>query len=639
MEPQQETIPRKFLRPGVSTGLFFLLFYAYVWLVVGPRLVHHALGILVPYAPFVFHTEWLFLREHLTRAGGLMEYCTRLLSQFYVLDWAGALIITATTWGMGFLSTGLLRRSRRKDGDLLRFVPAVIVLLLYGSYSLPLGPVLSILMAVGAFAVYVRLAPKAPARRVVTILIACPILYHVAGSSSLLFAVLVAIDEWLIGNRKWVAWAAIACGLVVPWLATIVYDINFEDAYAGFLLSAPGVVPLKWSYTLALYLFFPTALAGSVRWGNARAAEASLGEKAAIPASKSARRSRKGGRSPNREPRHLSLAQMPTWAVPAVFFGVAVVIAWFSLDTRTRTVLEMDDCAQHERWDEVLICAKRLPKESYSVRCNRNIMQALYHTGRLADEMFRYPQRPGFDLFSTPEDGWDLGTHFQESRLFLDLGQVNLALRCAYEALATSGEQPEVLEQLATLHAVKGQPKTARMLLHSLAKHPFHRQAAREKLYRLEADPSLAGDREISQLRENMPSRDSIFRENSVEEFLQILLEKNPRNRMAFELLMAHYLSNGKPEKVLENLPRLKEFAYSAVPRYYQEAIMVDALLSKRPPSSHGFEPSPEVLRRAQAFQRITSSAASPQEAFQAALEAGLGDSYFFYSIYGVSGR
>lgn len=166
MEAKQETITRRSLWSGTAAGLFFLLFYLYVWLVVDPRLVHHALGILVPYAQFAFRTDGPFFLEHLARAGGLVEYGVRLLSQLYAFGWAGALIATASAWCMGALVEGVLARGGRRGGEVLRFVPAAIVLLMYCVYSHPLGPVLSIVTTVGAFAIYVRWrCGTGPARR------------------------------------------------------------------------------------------------------------------------------------------------------------------------------------------------------------------------------------------------------------------------------------------------------------------------------------------------------------------------------------------------------------------------------------------------------------------------------------------
>jgi hypothetical protein len=265
-------------------------------------------------------------------------------------------------------------------------------------------------------------------------------------------------------------------------------------------------------------------------------------------------------------------------------------------------------------------------------------MLALYHTGRLGDEMFHYPQRRDVDWFATPTEQRDLGAFFQESRLYLELGHVNLAERCAYEALATSGEQPEILEHLAVIHAVTGRPQTAKMFLRTLGRHLFYRGAAHAMLCRLEADPTLENDPRASRIRANAVATDLIAQEAGPDELLEALLRANPKNRLAFELLMARYLSDGRPDKVVANLRRLRDFSYPNVPRHYQEALVAHAWSCGRSLADFGFAVDPGVLDDAREFQRITTTAPSPHEAVRAALEAGLGGSYFFYLAHGISG-
>lgn len=62
---------------GLNTGIFFLLFHLYVWLIIDPRLVDHAVGILSPYYSLSFTAGWPFLHEHLSRSGGIVEYVAR----------------------------------------------------------------------------------------------------------------------------------------------------------------------------------------------------------------------------------------------------------------------------------------------------------------------------------------------------------------------------------------------------------------------------------------------------------------------------------------------------------------------------------------------------------------------------------
>ena len=625
MKNTPEAIARRVPWSGLETGLLLLLFYLYVWLVIDPRLIHHSLGIMTVYRPFSFHTGWPFFAQHLARAGGIVEYGARLGSEFYAVGWAGALIITTAAWCAGFFAEWLSRRAGRARGRLLGYAAAAVVLVMHGGYSHPLHPILSLLAGLGGFVLYVRFAPRTPIQRMPVFLVMFLVLYHVAGSGSLIFPVMVAVDELLIGGRKAVAALALMCGLIVPWAAATLFGVELAEAYGSFLVSEAGVSPGKWPHTLALYLFFPTVLAGIA------------GSVAARPRAEPAaaeRDRRRGARSGRQESRPSPSRRLLTRPVAIVVgLGGLGALAWLSLHSVSRSVLEIDYFSQQEQWDEVLRSADRLPRGLENVRCERNILLALYHTGRLGDEMYRYSLRAGAELFGTPEADQDFGSYYQESRLLLELGQVNQAEKCAYESLETTGDQPIVLAQLATINIVKRQPDTARIFLRALAKHPFQRRAAQEQLRRLAEDPGLENDPRVSRIRANAVVKDFATRYAGVEAFLDTLLERNPRNRLAFELLMAYGLHTGSLDLVIRNLERLKDLSYSTVPRHYQEAWLIYHDLPDNPPPIPGFELDPEVVRRARDFRRITAHAARPQDAIREAWEAGLGDSYFFYYL------
>ncbi len=87
VKDRPDAISRRASRSGVDTGLFFVLFYLYVWLVIDPRLIHHTMGLVTPYRPFSFTTGWPFLWEHLALPGGLVMYGSRYLSALYAVGW------------------------------------------------------------------------------------------------------------------------------------------------------------------------------------------------------------------------------------------------------------------------------------------------------------------------------------------------------------------------------------------------------------------------------------------------------------------------------------------------------------------------------------------------------------------------
>jgi hypothetical protein len=198
---------------SVAARLFFVFFYGYVWLIIEPRLIHHSLGIQSFYDRFAFHTDWSFFQEHLARVGGPVEYAARLLSQCYRWDWAGALIVTAVAWCASLGADFVTGRDGRSRGRVLRYVPAAMLLVMVGGYLHPLNAVLSLLAAFAGYVGYVRWAPQAPARRLLVLLLAAVALYWFAGSGSLLFPILVALEERVISGRKSLAAAAVLCML------------------------------------------------------------------------------------------------------------------------------------------------------------------------------------------------------------------------------------------------------------------------------------------------------------------------------------------------------------------------------------------------------------------------------------------
>ncbi len=107
---------------------------------------------------------------------------------------------------------------------------------------------------------------------------------------------------------------------------------------------------------------------------------------------------------------------------------------------------------------------------------------------------------------------------------------------------------------------------------------------------------------------------------------------------MAFDFLMARYLRTARPEKVVENLGHLDRFGYRELPRHFQEAIVVHASRTGGELPSTETRVTPETRIRAAAFTELLAGSSSREEAMQKAVEAGLGDSYFFYHSFGVSG-
>jgi hypothetical protein len=128
-----------------------------------------------------------------------------------------------------------------------------------------------------------------------------------------------------------------------------------------------------------------------------------------------------------------------------------------------------------------------------------------------------------------------------------------------------------------------------------------------------------------------------------VERLLLDQLEQDPSNRMAFEFLMGDYLLARDGAKIAALMPRIADMngpAYVGpggqrrTPRYYQEAMAINAEMTGRKVAIDGFEIQPDTLQRLDSFKRVVAQAPSKSAAMQAAWE-GFRNSYFFYAYFG----
>ncbi|MCL4203041.1 MAG: hypothetical protein KJ000_11110 [Pirellulaceae bacterium] len=620
-------------RQRVETGVFFLLYYLYVWLVLDTRLIHHAIGIFTPYYALAFTTGWAMFRECVSRPGGLVEYLARFLSTFYGVGWLGAAIVTCLAWCTSAVVDALQQITGQTRGMVLRYGPPVLLLAMHGKYDQPLTTILSLLVALALFLIYQRLAPRNAVTRVVLLLVLSGAAYIVAGPKGLWFPILASVYEWPINGHAGRAVVALVSALLVPGLlGVLLFRLPGREVYTGLLLSAEGLAEGDWLYALVLHLYFPVVLTGAVLRPLAVTCWRSCRAKLAVIAA-----------NPSRGERLVRFLRRgeSRWSVKLAGICLAAgAIAWSTLHADTRFALLLDFYCQRERWHDALRTADSRPQNVAYDRNQRNVLMALYHAGRLGDTVFSYPQAAGRDPYLVPQAERDVHAYLQESRFNLELGLVNRAEKCAYEALAGTGDLPAVLEHLAMIHIVKDQPEAAKVFLNALGKKPLHRRVATDLLQRLEFDPRLESDPRVRRLRRCRLSEDRVSAAlvGNCEESLRALLDQNPDNRMAFEFLMVHYLRTVRPGQVVEALSQLERFGYSEIPRHFQEAVFVHASQTNTPFPLNEYRFDRETQARAAAFFNILGRSSDREEAKQRAFEAGLSDSYFFYCWFGVSG-
>ena len=587
--------------------LFFALYYLCLWLVVDLRLIYHGGGIILNFP--VFYRGWEFFQGFLSYPGGPVDYVSAFLSQFFYIGWAGALVATVQAWLLWFCTGSITRTVNGWRPRWVCVLLPVFLLVLYTQSLYQFTTATTLLAAFWFVCLYMRTAMKNRVVSMLVFIVLAIIVYVAAGKACLLFAVLCAMYEFIV-RRRWLN--GLMCLVAAPVISYIVSILIFDASVVASLSrfrslsleAGPGMMMV----IRILYLFLPVTVLGLWLLGLI-------------------------GIRPSGRFFYRGAGMVPKVIGLALPFVVGVVAVGLSYNSTLKTMLEIDYYGCQKMWPEVLQAANRPPRYKFA---SHVVNRALCHTGRLADDMISYPQRAEVLFMANKIDKtafWEL------SDTFIDLGQINMAEYAFFECVETYGERPIILRRLALVNMVKGNIGAARVCLGTLSKTLFDASWARDCLERIEADPNLSTDKEVQYLRSLMAEKDrnTLAIEPNM---LLDLLDKNKRNRMAFEYLMGYYLLKGQFDAFVGNLYRLNDFDYARIPRAYEEAILFYNYTKKTkavlPP---GREISPESRERFNGFLKtyLERYGANRNAAYNE-LARDYGDSYFFYCIYGRSG-
>lgn len=197
------------------------------------------------------------------------------------------------------------------------------------------------------------------------------------------------------------------------------------------------------------------------------------------------------------------------------------------------------------------------------------------------------------------------------------------------------GETPRVLERMALVYILSGNPEGAKTFVRALEKVPFQAARAQQYIAALDRDPGMRADPLVARIRPLMLYND-YFGSWSTEQILQQCLETNPSNRMAFEYLLAHYLLTSDMKGFGSLAPRLKDF-YRDLPTHVQEALLVYRQENgSLPPGIDGSAIHSQTAARCQSFFQLMAQLQNgPAEDAAKALAPAFGETYWFFWTFG----
>jgi hypothetical protein len=619
---------------GASRGLiFFALFYLYLWLGVDLRLMYHGAGVITNFP--VFYKGWAFFVTFLSHPGGPLEYLSAFLSQLFYYSWAGALVVTVQAWLLSVCIDYLLRAVSLPRIRWIRFIPPILLLVLYTRYAYHFPTILAFLTAMLLVCLYLKMtfSQTAILGCIGTFLSLSIILYYLAGGAFLLFAVVCAIYELLFRSRWKTGLFYLLSVAVIPYVVgLLIFGVSIIDAYCNML-------PFSWKIlyyearkreviiVYLLYLILPLTL---IVFGLLQILGKRLHFVKNLTKKKHRNKLSKLLLKIFSRYRHSPKLR---WAIESLLLLVIAGSAvFFSRNDNLRTRFKVDYYAYHKMWPELLTSAQHNPDNPFIAQA---VNRALYHIGRLGYDMFSWPQHPDYLFLSDKKYKW-MG--WQIFDVYLDLGLVNMAENALTNCLEGLGDRPMVLQRLAFINMVKENYDSARIYLGALGKTLFDAGWANYYLARLKSDPNLSEDKEIQRLRSLRLEKDFGYTTVTVEKLLLQLLEKNRQNRMAFEYLMAWYMLNKHLGKLVQNIERLKDLGYLKLPTHYEEASLIYVYGTGKPLNLGGYQPNPQLRQRIEDFSRLLSSYGADKQAAFKELSKNFRNTYFFYYIYAPSG-
>ena len=575
--------------PAFPVGVIVLLVssFLYVWLRVEPRLEYHSCG---PY----FYRQRAFLEPFLGRPGGLANYAGVFLAQLNYLDYLGALVFVLTEGMVLLTAVFCLARIGGRAPGLVALVPLFVLLLLRNRYGCPV-PALSVglFLALAASAANVWSPWRRPWLATTISGLISSLLFCLAGLwSALLFAVLSCLFVFIrMGN-----WSAGLSCLVLALAAPLLAVGKGNLRIAELVNPWPGGV--NWALAAVLYASVPVA--GAIL--------AFLPEPAATP-------------PVPRPVRWFQAARLGEGVVVlAILLGWAAV--WLTFDRRQKFLAEMNYYASCGQYEAVLAAAKEV--KALNDPAKTRLELALYHSGRLAEELFSF-----HNLVEEAPSGAGEQCRALSQPLF-ELGLISDAEHMACEALVMEGDRPDLLRLLARINLLKDRPQAAQVFLNVLSLIPFQGEHANDAWPIMDPGMPTAERAFLARMPAPVLTNDVLHEELPVGRLLDVVLTLNPTNQMAFEYAMAVYLLELDLEKAVKHLRLLGNFNYARIPRPYEEALVLFQELNGVSFELKGRAIRPETTARFHQFREAARKLQGRANG-RALMAANFGDTYWYY--------
>ena len=500
------------------------------------------------YQMFLFDTNYFL--ERIVLPGGLADYISEFLVQFYYMPVLGGTIIALLLMSIQAISWGLMKQYGMKavfPGYLLSFVPSIVLWCAMGDQNLLLSFVVALSGALLMGWIHNRFHNRLV--KVVFELVSTALVYWFLGPVVFLYAALMIGDTLMKGKQNGhilssLGYSACLLILTVAWILLTTQSLQYPlyRIFSGLnYYRYPGTVsslPLGVMIWTVVVVFF-----GMVPDG------------------------------------HAWIKRLQQSKVVMVLAYVLVIVAsWFgikaSFDAMTYDLIDYDFLVRTEQWDKIIEKAEKKPATTpLSVSC---VNLALSQKGMLADRLFDFYQNGGEGLF--PTFTRDMTSPVSTAEIFFRLGMVNDAERYmfeAQEAIPNYRKSARLTRRIIECEIINGNYQVAAKLLRRLQKTLFYSNWANQTMALLGNEKAINRHPVYGKLRKYREKKqDFLFSDREMDQMLGLLFLNDNHNKMAYEYLVCYELLQRDMEKFMQYYPLGRFVDYDHIPRSFQEILI-----------------------------------------------------------------
>jgi len=593
---------RRFIYISVWIQECFVLLACFFYLLLR---VHPVL--ILEVHPPVFLNGTDFLGDFLKIPGGLVNWLSALVMQFWFSNFFSALFLAICFWIVGFLTRKWIETlTENRPIHTFHLIPVGLLLVLYSNYDFDMSATLAIIINLFFLVLFIRWSPKQPLIRIGLSLVITVLLYWITGGVFLMFAVLCGLEDLLFRRKIVSSLLILLISGLLPFLASMsVFLVTLKQTYLHNLTFENPIESWIIAYSLPAFFLLPLVIVSISKVPGIRKSFQKF----------------------------VRLAYVWKWAIGTfLLVSGTILLVRGSTSEIKKLVLQVNRDVREEHWMDVLELTQHNSNETPLLSCQTNL--ALFQTDRLLDSMFAYPQSKGTAGLLMNQT-WCLAWPEEASNLNWRLGLVNESQHYAHEAFERWGSTPDLLKRLGMVYMMKGDHKAANRFFLNLKKVPFQKKTA-ENFIRLNENPSeLALTSEYKYIYSYMLVEDLVSLGGPSLPELELLLKQNPKNKMALEYLIAYYLLNGNVKEIWNHILDIGTMTAFKIPRHVQEALIINAVLTPK------FDPNqlkkiihPLNYNRFVEYQQIFRKYRGNKYNAQQDLKIRFGDTYWYYLMF-----